>query len=220
MAMVLAALIGQIGLPGGGFGHGYASMASVGEPAPFWRSPIPPRRQPGSGLHPGGADQRFAAEAGRGVRLRRQATDLPRYPAGVLGGRQSVPPSSGSGAVAAGAGSAGYGDRQRTVLDADGPACRYCVALDRDAGAGRHWRVGYGCVAGRDETRGRAVWSVRGTITTFTPISPGIWARMRSSLRVGLPTSGCGRCTTRGLISLSGGGQRCRRSMILVAWLC
>lgn len=30
MAVVLAALVGQIGLPGGGFGHGYGSMAEVG----------------------------------------------------------------------------------------------------------------------------------------------------------------------------------------------
>ena len=32
MGIALAALIGQIGLPGGGFGHGYGSMADVGVP--------------------------------------------------------------------------------------------------------------------------------------------------------------------------------------------
>jgi biotin/methionine sulfoxide reductase len=31
---VLAAMLGQIGLPGGGFGHGYGSASLVGEPAP------------------------------------------------------------------------------------------------------------------------------------------------------------------------------------------
>jgi biotin/methionine sulfoxide reductase len=33
MAVALAALLGQIGLPGGGFGHGYASMGEVGATA-------------------------------------------------------------------------------------------------------------------------------------------------------------------------------------------
>ena len=31
MALVLAAMVGQIGLPGGGYGFGYASMSSIGE---------------------------------------------------------------------------------------------------------------------------------------------------------------------------------------------
>jgi biotin/methionine sulfoxide reductase len=34
LGVVLAAMLGQIGLPGGGFGHGYGSAALVGEPAP------------------------------------------------------------------------------------------------------------------------------------------------------------------------------------------
>ncbi|MFI6169609.1 molybdopterin guanine dinucleotide-containing S/N-oxide reductase [Nocardia sp. NPDC051052] len=40
LGVVLAAMLGQIGLPGGGFGHGYGSAASVGEPA---REFSPPR---------------------------------------------------------------------------------------------------------------------------------------------------------------------------------
>ncbi|KAA8889258.1 molybdopterin-dependent oxidoreductase [Nocardia colli] len=40
LGLVLAAMLGQIGLPGGGFGHGYGSAASVGEPA---RAFSPPR---------------------------------------------------------------------------------------------------------------------------------------------------------------------------------
>ncbi len=35
LGVVLAAMLGQIGLPGGGFGHGYGSTAHVGEPAPL-----------------------------------------------------------------------------------------------------------------------------------------------------------------------------------------
>ena len=34
LGVVLAAMLGQIGLPGGGFGHGYGSASMVGEPAP------------------------------------------------------------------------------------------------------------------------------------------------------------------------------------------
>ncbi|HLX49701.1 MAG TPA: molybdopterin guanine dinucleotide-containing S/N-oxide reductase [Streptosporangiaceae bacterium] len=34
LGVVLAAMLGQIGLPGGGFGHGYGSAALVGEPEP------------------------------------------------------------------------------------------------------------------------------------------------------------------------------------------
>ncbi|WP_067681026.1 molybdopterin guanine dinucleotide-containing S/N-oxide reductase [Nocardia miyunensis] len=33
LGVVLAAMLGQIGVPGGGFGHGYGSTSSVGEPA-------------------------------------------------------------------------------------------------------------------------------------------------------------------------------------------
>jgi len=39
LGVVLAAMLGQIGLPGGGFGHGYGSAALVGEPVP--QVPVP-----------------------------------------------------------------------------------------------------------------------------------------------------------------------------------
>ena len=39
LGVVLAAMLGQIGLPGGGFGHGYGSASGVGEPAP--QVPVP-----------------------------------------------------------------------------------------------------------------------------------------------------------------------------------
>ncbi|MEB3372099.1 molybdopterin-dependent oxidoreductase [Saccharopolyspora mangrovi] len=37
--IALAAMLGQIGLPGGGFGHGYGSMADVGDEGPVLRLP-------------------------------------------------------------------------------------------------------------------------------------------------------------------------------------
>jgi biotin/methionine sulfoxide reductase len=40
MGIALAALLGQIGLPGGGFGHGYGSMADVGAPTVPYPLPL------------------------------------------------------------------------------------------------------------------------------------------------------------------------------------
>jgi biotin/methionine sulfoxide reductase len=40
MGIALAALLGQIGLPGGGFGHGYGSMADVGAPRVPYSLPV------------------------------------------------------------------------------------------------------------------------------------------------------------------------------------
>lgn len=37
--ILLAAMLGQIGLPGGGFGHGYGSMAEMGDSGPLLRLP-------------------------------------------------------------------------------------------------------------------------------------------------------------------------------------
>ncbi|WP_373320364.1 molybdopterin-dependent oxidoreductase [Virgisporangium aurantiacum] len=41
--LLLAALLGQIGLPGGGFGHGYGSMGDVGDNGPVVRLPHLPQ---------------------------------------------------------------------------------------------------------------------------------------------------------------------------------
>ncbi|HET6501636.1 MAG TPA: molybdopterin-dependent oxidoreductase [Amycolatopsis sp.] len=42
-AIALAAMLGQIGLPGGGFGHGYGSMGDVGDIGPEFRVPHLPQ---------------------------------------------------------------------------------------------------------------------------------------------------------------------------------
>ncbi|GAA5123620.1 molybdopterin-dependent oxidoreductase [Haloechinothrix salitolerans] len=42
-AVLVATLLGQIGLPGGGFGHGYGSMADNGLPAQTWSLPTLPQ---------------------------------------------------------------------------------------------------------------------------------------------------------------------------------
>jgi biotin/methionine sulfoxide reductase len=43
MALALAAMLGQMGLPGGGYGFGYGSMANVGEPPLRHRVPVFPQ---------------------------------------------------------------------------------------------------------------------------------------------------------------------------------
>jgi len=48
LGVVLAAMLGQIGLPGGGFGHGYGSASLVGEPAPQVPAPRLPQGRNGA----------------------------------------------------------------------------------------------------------------------------------------------------------------------------
>jgi biotin/methionine sulfoxide reductase len=48
LGVVLAAMLGQIGLPGGGFGHGYGSASLVGEPAPQVSVPRLPQGRNGA----------------------------------------------------------------------------------------------------------------------------------------------------------------------------
>ena len=67
LGVVLAAMLGQIGLPGGGFGHGYGSASLVGEPATQVSVPRLPQGRNGSRVHPGGAGRRHAAESRCGL---------------------------------------------------------------------------------------------------------------------------------------------------------
>ena len=54
MGLTLAAMLGQIGLPGGGFGHGYGSMNEPGLPPLRCRLPVAAAGpQPGADVHPG-----------------------------------------------------------------------------------------------------------------------------------------------------------------------
>ncbi len=76
MGLTLAAMLGQIGLPGGGFGHGYGSMNEPGLPPLRCGLPrLPQGPNPVHDVHPGRGDQRHAAASRRAVRLQRPATD-------------------------------------------------------------------------------------------------------------------------------------------------
>ena len=63
MAIALAAMLGQIGLPGGGVGFGYGATGGIGSPHPVANTAIADRCQSGAGVYPDGAVQRYAAES-------------------------------------------------------------------------------------------------------------------------------------------------------------
>ena len=66
LGVVLAAMLGQIGLPGGGFGHGYGSLGPRRRAGAAGAGAAPaagPQRR--LHVHPGGPDRRHAAESRR-----------------------------------------------------------------------------------------------------------------------------------------------------------
>ena len=136
--LALAALLGQIGLPGGGFGHGYGSMGDVGSTGPavglptFSKGPnpvktfIPVARIADMLLSPG---QQFTYDGGTytypDIRLVYWAGGNPFHHHQDLDRLRTA------------LGRAGHGDRQRAVLDGHGPPRRHRVADDDPDGARR-----------------------------------------------------------------------------------
>ncbi len=135
MGLTLAAMLGQIGLPGGGFGFGYGSVQRVGAPSVRGTARAAAGAEPRRRVHSGGPDLGHAAASRGDVRLRRPSADIPAYPAGVLVRRQSVPPSPGPRPPAPCARARGHDRRARSVLDVDGAARGHRAPLDDDAGA-------------------------------------------------------------------------------------
>ena len=123
--VAVAALLGQIGTPGGGFGLGYGSVNRVGSPERGLR-PAPPadRPEPGHVLHPRRPHHR-AAGAARGHRpLRRRRADPARHPGRLLVRRQPLPPPPAPRAAGPGLAAARGRDRPRAGLEPPGPAGR------------------------------------------------------------------------------------------------
>ena len=132
--VLLASALGQIGLPGGGFGFGYGSGAGIADaPLAFARARDGRRQESGQCDDTRRAHFRLPAASRRAVRLQRQAQHLPRYPAGVLGGRKSVPSSSGHQQAAARLCAARHHRRARSVVDRDRAPCRHRAAGDHVA---------------------------------------------------------------------------------------
>src|SRR6478609_3501907 len=120
MGLTLAAMLGQIGLPGGGFGHGYGSMNEPGLPPLRCRLPALPQ-----GFNPVRTFIPVAA-----VSDMRPHPDLPRRQVGLLGRRQSLPPPPEHPATAARARSTRHRRRARPLLDGHGQARRHRRAVD------------------------------------------------------------------------------------------
>ena len=141
MGITLACMLGQIGLPGGGFGIGYGAMGSIGNPK-IAAGPrgLPCGEGPDRELYPGRAHRRHAARSRRRIRLQRQAADLSRHPHGLVGRRQPVPPPPGSQPAAARLAQAGNHRRAGPVLDARRAPCRYRAARGERAGTQRYRR--------------------------------------------------------------------------------
>ncbi len=96
MGAVLAAMLGQLGLPGGGYSYALGSLAHYGKRQNA--VPIPTLPQGSNGVRafiPVARVADMLLQPGRAVRLQRADADLPGHPPGLLGGRQPVPPPPG-----------------------------------------------------------------------------------------------------------------------------
>ena len=155
--VLLASALGQIGLPGGGFGFGYGSGAGIADaPLAFARARDGRHQESGQRDDTRRAHFRLPAASRRAVRLQRQAQHLSRYPAGVLGGRKSVPSSSGHQQAAARLCAARHHRGARSVVDRDRAPCRHRAAGDHVAGAQRHRRRAARPLHHGDASRDRA----------------------------------------------------------------
>ncbi len=138
MGLTLAAMLGQIGLPGGGFGHGYGSMNEPGlapVSCPLSAAHLSAGPQPRRDVHPGGGHQRAPAAPWADARLQRSNTDLAGHPLRLLGGRQPLPSSSESAQTAPRAVPGRHRRRARPGVDRDGQARRHRRAVHHQSGA-------------------------------------------------------------------------------------
>ena len=96
MSVVLAAMLGQIGLPGGGVGYGYGAIGGVGRSLLGLRGmTLPQGRNPVRTVIPVARIADMLRNPGPALRLQRPARTLPRHPADLLGRRQPLPPPPG-----------------------------------------------------------------------------------------------------------------------------
>ena len=144
-ALALAALLGQIGLPGGGFGHGYGSMGDVGEPRPAAAAAVPAAGpQSGRRVHPGRPDRRHAAEPRRArTTTTAQRRTYPDIRLVYWAGGNPFHHHQDLGRLRTRVRPAGHGRGARAVLDRRPPGtptscCRPRPRLEReDIGGGR-----------------------------------------------------------------------------------
>ena len=130
MGAVLAAALGQIGLPGGGYGYALGAIAYYGRRYNAVPTPTLPQGRNGvSDFIPVARIADMLLNPGGTYRYNGQTPHLSRHPPGLLGRRQSVPSSSGSQPAAPGLCASRHAGGARTRLDRDGAARRYRAAL-------------------------------------------------------------------------------------------
>ena len=112
MGVVLAAMLGQIGLPGGGFAYALGSTSNTGKPPLAVPLPtVPTGRNSIADFIPVARIADMLLNPGEPFDYNGQRLVLSRHQAGLLGRRQPVPPSPGSEPAAPRLRPPGHGDR-------------------------------------------------------------------------------------------------------------
>ena len=138
--MALAAMLGGIGLPGRGIGYGYVSSGGIGNPpSPVAWPPLPQGSNAVKAFIPVARIADMLLEPG-GPTTITAAAPLSAHPADLLGGRQSVPPSSGFEPPRRGVAAARNDHRARIGLECACAARRHRAAGGDADRAQRHRR--------------------------------------------------------------------------------
>ena len=200
LAVTLAAMLGQIGLPGGGFGQGYGSLGYIGR-APLRVGPptLPQGRQSRERVHPVRARGGHAASS-RASRSTSTASASPTPTIRLVYWCGGNPFHHHQDLARLRRALARPRDdrRARLVLDADGAPRRRRAAGDDDARAQRHRRLAERRVPDRHAPGGRAVGP--GPERLCDPRRPreGAGDRASRSPRAGTRWRGCATCTKGG----------------------
>ena len=161
MGLTLAAMLGQIGLPGGGFGHGYGSMNEPGLPPLRVRLPsLPQGPNPVQTFIPVAAISDMLLHPGETFTYNGLALTYPDIKMRVLGGRQPVPPPPEPAPAAARSRPGRHRGGARPVLDADGPPRRHRRPIHHRLRARRLLRIAKRSPAHGDAGAGRALCAV------------------------------------------------------------
>ena len=127
--ILLASCLGQIGLPGGGFGFGYGSTAGIAEPPLAFRGPAmePPTNPLGRAI-PAARIADCLLHPGEAYDYNGRTGTYPDIRAGLLGRRQSIPPSPGPQPSAQGVAASRDDHRAGALVDRHRAPCRYRAA--------------------------------------------------------------------------------------------